>query len=221
MKKVHLAILLLILGSNLVIAQTEKEIINPKGNFYFGAEMGLNAISSFSLGEQNKSLQGGLLAEYYFAKHWSIVARVKYFETGTSFYRRNTHSGSWLDLGHDAAYAVFNGAVISIPVNLKWEYRIHKNLNGYIRQGFAYNYETKSKYDFSPNLNTNNPKSFGSFNVGFGFNYFVSSKTSFFIDIETYQLGGHKGSDGSLFFPKNYYTTNSVINIGMKYSFRK
>ena len=60
----------------------ETVIVNPKGNWHFGGEMGSNTMTSFNLGESNKSFQGGVVAEYYTGRHWSVSGRIKYFETG-------------------------------------------------------------------------------------------------------------------------------------------
>jgi hypothetical protein len=203
-------------------AQDNPEIVNPKGNWYFGAEIGLNTITSFDLGEPNKSFQGGVLAEYYTCRHWSLSGRIKYFETGVSFYRPNTHSGSWFDLGHDASYGTFKGAVIAIPLNIKWEFRIHKNFRGYFKTGFVYNYETKNNYNFSENVNTNHSKDFGSFNTGIGFSYFLNKKLAVYIDSESYSFGGQKASYQNLIlWDTVYYTENSHLNFGIKYNFKK
>lgn len=215
MKKIIILSLLLLI-SKTTFAQAELEIINPKGNFYLGAEIGLNIITSFSQGEQNKSFQGGLLAEYYFAKQWSILGRIKYFETGVSFIKDTSNSFDYANY----TYNRFDGAIVSVPIDVKWEYRIFNNFKGNIKQGFAYNYETKSNYDFAPNVDTNNSKSFGSLNFGFGFSYFISKKTAFYVDFETYQLGGYKGNNSGFILPKNYYTNNTLLNFGVKYNLK-
>lgn len=112
-----------LLGFSLCFAQR----INPKGKWYFGIEIGSNDITSDELNLFKNSVQGGLLAEYYFATHWSISGKIKYFKTGVSFYNPDTHSGGWFDLGSDESYGTFKGQVISIPIYLKWEFRIFKN----------------------------------------------------------------------------------------------
>jgi hypothetical protein len=69
-------------------------------------------------------------------------------------------------------------------------------------------------------VNTNRTKNFGSYNSGIGFSYFLNKKMAVYIDIETYQLGGYKGNNDGFIFPKNYYTTNNLINIGIKYNLK-
>ncbi len=197
-----------------------------KKNWFFGMEIGCNSITSFEFGESNKSFQGGFLAEYYTGNHWSLIGRIKYFKTGVSFFKPNTHNGSWLDLGSDGFYGEFNGEVISVPITMKYEFKVLNKFRGNLKLGLAYNYETKSEYNFSSNLDSKNPKSFGSLNTGLGLSYYVSNKTAFNLDVESYQFGGYKAnssSDGSMNFgfPKNYYTTNCLINIGIKHNFKK
>ncbi len=192
-----------------------------KNEWFFGAEIGNNIINSFQLGEPNKSFQGGIVAEYYTGESWSLIGRIKYFKTGVSFYSQSTHSGSWFDLGSDGYFGVFNGSVISIPVDIKNEFNITSKIKGNVKLGLAYNREIKSEYYFSSNLNTDNSKSFTSLNAGFGINYYLTNKTAFYIDLETYQLGGYKASSNGLVFTKNYYTTNNLINIGIKHNFKK
>ena len=206
MKNSILSFLVLLL-SNITLAQINNEIINPEGNLYLGAEIGTNTITTFSNNEPNKSFQGGLLAEYYFAKQWSVLGRIKYFKTGVSFINNNN-------------YGEFDGAIISIPLNVKWEFRIYKNLKVNLKFGGAYNFETIGNYNFSTNLDTNNPKSFGSINSGIGLNYFISKKTAIYFDIENYKFGGYKGNSQSL-FSKNYYTENNLLNFGIKYNLTK
>lgn len=189
-----------------------------KKDWFFGAEIGNNTITSFNLGEEKNSFQMGLIAEYHFAKHWNIIGRLKYFKTGASFFKNGTN-GTYLS--SDTKALIFNGAVLSIPLNIKWNYKIFSKLKGNLKAGFVYNIETESDYLLASNIDTNNPKSFGSFNTGLGLEYCLKSKTILFIDYETYQLGGYKGNDSGFIFSKNYYTTNNLLNIGIKYNFKK
>ncbi len=214
-------VIFFILLPNTITAQANSELINPKGKWFFGLEIGSNKINSLSLGEPKKSLQAGLLAEYYFARHWSLSGRIKYFETGVSFYKPNTHSGSWFDLGSDASFGVFNGAVVTTPLNIKWEFRIYKNLGASLKMGGAYTLETKSNYsDYSNNLSTDYSKQYTSFNAGYGFNYFVNKKTAVYLDVEAY-LGESKGHSEGFFGNIHYNTENILVNFGVKHNFKK
>jgi hypothetical protein len=214
-------ILVLVLFPNKISSQSN-EIINPNGKWFFGAEIGINKIGSFSNGESENSFQGGILTEFYFARHWSLSGRIKYFQTGVSFYKPNTHSGSWLDLGTNESFGNFKGAVISMPLNLKWEFRIYKNVGGSFKLGYAYNIESTSNYgNYSENNNTDDySKQYGSTNVGYGLNYFINNKMAVYLDVEFYS-GTSKGySDG--FLGRNLYKTeNYLLNFGIKYNFKK
>lgn len=136
MKYKILIIVVLSLVSNKIISQTN-EIINPRGKWFFGAEIGLNTITSIHPNHKANLFQGGVLAEYYFAKHWSASARIKYFETGVSN-------------KYDSSKVYFEGAVISVPLNIKWEYRISNNFSGNLKLGVALNQEIKSNYYYPP-----------------------------------------------------------------------
>ncbi len=201
-------LLLLVPITNLVVAQTKTKIINPNGKWYLGVEIGTNTITTFSNNEPIKSIQEGLVFEYYFAEQWSVLGRVKNFKTGVSFVNNNN-------------FGAFDGAVISIPLNIKWEFRNYKNLKANLKIGVAYNFETKSNYNFPKNIETNTSKTFVNFNTGFGFNYFLSKKTIIYVDIETYKFGGYKGNSQSQILSKNYYTENNLLNLGIKYNFKK
>jgi hypothetical protein len=147
-----------------------------------------------------------------------LSARIKYHETGVSFYKPDTRSGSIYDLGNAESFVEFYGAVISIPLNLKYEFRIHRNLRGSLKLGYAYNIETKSDYaNYSPNMKADYKKQYGSNNAGFGLNYFINNSLAVYADTELF-LGTSKGhSDG--FYKTLHNTKNNLVNIGVKYNF--
>jgi hypothetical protein len=200
-----------------------KTIVNPNGQWYFGMEIGSNKVSSF-MESDSKSyfpIQAGIGAEYYFSRHWSLSSRIKYYETGVSFYKPGYNSGSgFLNLDSDPYYGTFYGAVVSIPIDIKWEFRIYKNLGGSIKIGPAYNFETKSiYYNYSPNLTTDYPKQYLGTNSGFGLNYFINKKLALYFDLE-YFSGASKGYSDALFGKNEYLTKNKLMNFGVKYNFK-
>lgn len=204
MKFKILFIIVLGLLSNKIISQTN-EIVNPKGKWFFGAEFGLNTITSIHP-NHTYSIQGGILTEYYFAKNWSASGRLKYFKTGVSY-------------KYDEAKGFFDGAVISIPLNIKWEYRILNNFSGNLKIGIALNQEIKSNYYYPPNQNTKYSTFYGTFNPGFGVNYFISSKTAIYMNYEVYVLGNDRdGSDWLKIVPNS--PNNNLFNIGIKHNFK-
>ena len=186
----------------------QQEVFNPTKTWFFGAEAGLNTIASFSRDEGNASMQFGLVSEYYFAKQWSVIGRLKYFKTGVSFATRDD-------------YARFDGAVISIPLSIKWEFRIYKNLRLNIKAGASLNMETKSDYDYPATIDTDFSKTYWNFNEGMGLNYFLSKNMAVYVDIEGFVLGGYKGHENFFYLPIDHYTDNVFYNVGFKYSFRE
>jgi len=202
-----LILAVLSLLSNKIISQTS-EIVNPKGKWFFGAEFGLNTITSIHPNHEN-SIQGGILGEYYFAKHWSLLGRIKFFKTGVSY-------------NDDSVYK-FYGSVISIPININWEYRIVKKISGNLKLGLAFNQEIKSDYYYPTNAKTNYSTLFGTFNPGIGFNYCLNKTTVIFMNYEVYILGNNRRDDsyGKMNFLPNNTTNNNLFNIGIKYSFKK
>ena len=199
----------------------DENFVDPKGKWYFGVETGANIIKDYSVDKTEVSLQGGFLAEYYFAKQWSLSGKIKYFKTGLAFYSPDTHSGSWFDLGHDEFYGTFRGAVISIPVFIKWEFRVYQNLKANLKAGAAYNFETQSRYDYSANLEPNYPTSYPTAISGLGLNYFVDEKLAVYFDYEVYLNGPKKGNMQTIIFDDGYRTKNMLVNFGVKYNFKK
>ena len=182
------------------------EIINPKGQWFFGAEIGVNTITSIKPDHTN-SLQGGILAEYYFAKHWSVDARLKYFTTGVSN-------------KFDYKKGVFMGAVIALPININWDYRIYKNLSGTLKAGISLNQEVKSDYYYPASESTDFSTFYASFNPGFGLNYFISPSTAIYLNYEVYVLGSDRdNADWLQILPNS--PNNNLFNVGIKYNFRK
>jgi hypothetical protein len=194
-------------------------ISQQKKDWFFGAELGLNTITSNSenLEQNNNSIQGGFVAEYYLSKHWSLIGKIKYFDTGASYFVQGNNS---IIFGSETRLLMFEGSVLSIPLALKWNYRLFPNLKGNLKAGLAYNFETKSNYS-SINMDTNYSKNFGSFTAGLGLEYTVSPKTILYVDFDTNQFGGYKGKKYALIsFNDNIYTTNNLLSFGMKHNFK-
>ena len=197
-------------------------IVNPEGKWFFGVEMGTNTITSFGLDEPNKSLQAGILAEFYTGRHWSLTGRIKYFKTGLSDFKSSSGNSGFLGFGSESRMIYFEGKVLTIPINIKWEFRIWKNLGGNLNFGVNYNFETKSNY-FSTNIDDYNrysDKQYFSYNSGFGLNYFINNKYAVFANFEGY-VGGKKGQTNSFLFDVPIKNTNTFVNFGLKYNFKK
>ncbi|MCL9771056.1 hypothetical protein NAT47_11580 [Flavobacterium sp. HXWNR69] len=50
------------------------------------------------------------MAEYYMGNHWSLTGKIKYFETGVSFFKAGTN-GTYL--GSETKALIFKGNVLS------------------------------------------------------------------------------------------------------------
>ncbi len=119
--KIRFTFLLLLLMIN---AFAQDNSINVKRKLFFGADIGLDIIETIINNEPNKSFQGGLLLEYYFIKEFSISGRIKYYKTGLSFVEQGD-------------YGKFDGEILSMPIDLKWEFNIYKNLKGNLKSGWS------------------------------------------------------------------------------------
>lgn len=197
-------ILLLILFGNRVNSQSN-ELSSLKNNWFFGLEIGTNKIISFQDSNSNESLQIGVLAEYYLSNQWSITGRVKYFKTGLSFTNNKYR---------------FDGKVISVPINIKWEFRVFKNLKANLNLGLAFNQEIESKYSYPMFENTDFSSFFTNLNSGIGFNYFISKRFAVYTNIEVYLWGNDRKDDEDLFFIVPQSTDNRLLNLGIKYNFK-
>jgi len=172
-----------------------------KNNWLFGAEIGNNTIISYKLNEPKNSLQGGVLAEYYFDEMFSVSARVKYFKTGVSF-----SNGYNPTIGH------FDGSVVSIPINANANFNFGTKFYPSIKLGLAWNNEIESNYTYTNTYS----KTFISLNMGLGFNYKITKNLIIYSNLEGFFFGGFKGSSDRFIFKKNYYTQNAIINFGLK-----
>ena len=201
MKKI--IILLFIIISNFVYSQ-DNEIINPTNIWYFGAELGLNTITSIHPEHEN-SFQAGILAEFTLEDNFSLSARLKYFETGVSN-------------KYDSKNGVFKGSVISLPINANWYYIIYKKFSGSAKLGLALNQEIKSEYNYFPmSQETNYSKLYGTLNLGFGFNYNINKYAVLFINYEVFVLGNDRDkNEGGFNFTPNS-PNNNLLNLGIKY----
>ena len=194
----------------------KNEKINPSGKFYFGAEIVSNAITSLE-NEKKNSLSGGLHAEYYFARHWSIVSGIKYYEIGISYYRPESerivtggtlfNSVSYIEKIPER-FGNFKGSAITIPLQIKWEFRLYRNLGASLNLGATYTFETKSEYGaYSSEKVINYSKIYGGYISGVGFNYFVNKNSAIYLSFD--------GIDSSK------KTSNQFTSIGFKYTFKE
>ncbi|NNT71488.1 outer membrane beta-barrel protein [Flavobacterium sp. IMCC34852] len=219
MVKINCLVFLVVTFSTGLFAQEKDSIVNPKGKIYFGIEIGNNTINSYEFNESKTSFQGGLVAEYYFARHWSVSGRIKYYKIGASF----SDDGSSIDFAGKTTYNTgrFRGEAIAIPLDIKWEFRLYKNFAGFLKLGYALSIETKSEYsNYSPAITENFPNYNHNLFTGYGLNYFINEKDAVFISVE-YFIGGNKGKQNGLniFDDGRKYLTNTLVNLGYKRCF--
>ena len=215
----NLILVFLFFASTQIYSQQSN--VNPAGKWFFGAELGTNAIRSSE--NDHTKFQGGIAVEYYFARHWSLSSKIKYFETGVSFYIPSTPIvnsyifGSYG--GRPEYFGTFKGAVVAIPVYLKWEFRVYKNLAASVKIGYCNSIETKSEYiNYSSNVETDYPKRFDSYSSGFGLNYFINNKWAIYMDFDTYN-GASKASLPNFLGSNSYSVQNDLSSLGLKYCF--
>ncbi|WP_445453256.1 outer membrane beta-barrel protein [Flavobacterium sp. 25HG05S-40] len=207
----------LLFYSMFVIAQ-DSTVVNVKGKWFFGGELGKNTIRSYEFGESANSFQAGLLAEYYFSKQWSVVGRIKYFKIGASF-----SGDDFIIFPNKAVYNFgrFNGESLSIPVTLKWEFKIYKNFRGYLKIGSGISIETRSEYrDYAPEITDNFKSYYLNFNLGYGITYFLNKNNALYLDTEIF-AGGSKGKQDGLYIfgDGSKVLVNEMINLGYKHNF--
>ena len=198
----------------------EKTNIDPKGNLYFGAEIGSNKITSLEI-ENKNSITAGLLAEYYFARHWSLSSGLKYYEIGVLYNKPSSgSSGGWFDLSSPTQFGSFNGFAIAIPLEIKWEFRVYKNFSASLKLGSAYTIETSTEYgNYSSERGIDFSKKYSSTIIGYGFNYFINKHSAIYFSSDVI-IGSSKGYVSSFLFSEYKNTTNQLTSIGYKYTFK-
>lgn len=163
------------------------------------------------------SFQGGILAEYYFAKQWSLSARVKLLSTELSFNVPARQGQPIINLGSEASYGDFHATVISLPVNLAWQFRIFQQLLGRLSAGYSLNQELSSAYhNYSPNQRTDYSRFYGSPLAGLGLSYVLNGKTVVFSNVEL-SPEPERGRAPSLISNNEEKLRNTVISAGIKF----
>ncbi len=197
---------------------------NLNDKWFFGAEIGYNRINSFELNDNKNSLQGGILAEYYIFKNWSVLAKVKFVKTGVSFFHpEHTNGSGWFSSQIPEYSGTFHGETITIPIYVKWNFILYKKLKSNLKIGVSYNIETNNSYsNYSSNLDTSNYETeyFGG-NISVGLEYYLNNSSSIYLDFEL-QRGTSKGEtfDYNLLSDNHNYITeeNMLFSVGYKFN---
>ena len=198
--------------------KVKSHIVNPKHNWYFGAEIGRNQIKSNDF-KNNTFINFGVTAEYYFHKYWSVQSKMQFYKTEVAYSGNQT----FLSNGNKPYQTLFfEGSIISVPVVIKYDFKIHKNFRGFIHFGPAYNIETSSNYTVpqvsNPDL-SGFPSTYFSYNVGWGLSYAVSDKMAFYF-VSFANEGGFKGGYNNFLSSGNRVAMNELLNFGIKYNFK-
>ena len=211
--KRYRTILLFFLTLN-IFSQTENK-------FLIGAETGININQSDYVNDtQNISLQIGIFGEYSINKNFSIMGKLKYYESTINFHYSETTAGNWFGTQYKFIESVYNGKILSVPITINYNFEIHKKLSGSLRIGPSLNYELSSNYNYPVEVNKDYSKTFLGLNAGFNFNYDIG-KSIILFGIEPY-FGAKRGSTSGTDFngvmqTQNYRMENILLNIGIKY----
>ena len=202
------------------IAQ-EKTNIDPTGNLYLGIEGGTNIVKSLET-ENKEAIQFGAKAEYYFARHWSLSTGIKYYDIGVSYYTPGSSSGNVIfNLDSQAQFGNFKGNALTVPLQIKWEFRLYKNLGASLNLGATYTFETKSEYGaYSSDKKVNFSNNYGGFISGIGINYFLNKNSALYFSYESIS-GSVKGEYSGFIFSDSKNTFNQLTSIGYKYVFKR
>lgn len=215
--KQYLSLLLLFLTLNL-FSQTKTKI-------FIGAEMGLNINQSdYIKDSQNITMQAGILSEYVLNKHFSIMGKLKYYESAVRFNYSRVTGSNWFGTEYDFVDAEYKGKILSIPLTFRYNFRIINKISGSVGIGPSLNYELSSIYNYPTEVNKNFSRTFIGLNTGFNFNYNIG-KSTVFVGFEPY-YGAKRGSrNGKGFYSGNattitYPMENMLLNIGVKYKLK-
>lgn len=186
--------------------------------FLLGAEVGLNISQSDYLNySQKMTLQGGVLGEYIFDKNFSLMGKIRYYESEVKFYSSEKIGETWFGGKYNRFDNEYNGKIISIPIVLNYNFKIYKNFSGSLKIGPSFNTEIYSNYNYEDTrIAQDNSKFFVGLNWGGNLNY-KTPKVIYFIGLEQI-YGANRGT---------YITDNGrkmghsmqdyLINIGGKF----
>jgi hypothetical protein len=213
-----LVILTVIFSMNLS-AQNSSE-----NKFLFGVETGINFNQSDNINYSKKiSLEGGVLAEYLFSKNFSIMGKIKYYESQVIFnYSKIIGSGMF---GNRYQYLTckYDGKIISLPITANYNFKIYRNFFGTLRTGLSLNYEISSKYEYPIEVNKDYNKFFIGITGGINLNY-TTEKIIYFVGFEPI-FGAKRGSTIGKDMDytqqtQNYGMENNLFNVGMKFNLK-
>lgn len=195
--------------------------------WFMGAETGLNIVQSDYVNDnQPVSVQLGILSEYYLNNNFAIVGKLKYYQAKVNHTVTETsyNSSSLFNSSYTFNNVSYSGNILTIPIGLKYEFRISKTLRGAVKICPSLNYEISSQYDYPVGTKTDYNHFFVGLNPGAGLNYCVSESSILFVEAEP-NFGASRGKTTGLDFNNQsqthtYRIENIFINIGVKFKIK-
>ena len=199
-----------------------QNITNSK--FLVGTEAGINVNQSDYVNDTKKtSLQLGVLAEYQISKNFSVMSKIKHYESQVIF----TYSefiGSGMFGNHYKFHnCTYNGKIISIMLTINYNLKIYKKLSGSLRIGPSLNSEISKNYDYPLEVKRDYNSFFVGINEGANLNY-NTDKLIYFVGFES-NFGAERGTTtGKDWNNKNqtqrYKMENYLFNLGVKFKIK-
>lgn len=196
----------------------------PESKFLLGAEIGINTNQSDYENDSNKvSFQGGILAEYVINKNFSLMGKLKFYDSQIIFTQSRIIGSGMFGNKYQFITCEYNGTIISIPITVNYNFKIYKNLSGSIRFGTSINSEISSRYDYATEVSTDYSKYFIGISGGLNLNY-NTGKTAYFIGFEP-MFGAKRGMTSGKDFNNqtqthNYSMENYLFNVGVKFKIK-
>lgn len=192
--------------------------------FLVGIESGINSnVSDYINDDKKTSLQFGVLAEYQLTKSFSVMSKIKYYESQVNFaYSKIIGSGTF---GNQYQFYTSNydGKIISVPFTINYNFRIYDKLSGSLRIGSTLNFETSSKYEYPIEVKKDYSSFFIGLSGGADINYHTQ-KIIYFVGFEPY-FGAERGTTTGKDFNNqtqthNYRMENYLLNLGVKFKLK-
>ena len=117
-----------------------------KGNIYVALELGPATIDLQSGGDDNKSnIQFGAMGEYFIGKHWSVKAKLKYYEVGILRGAPCDGFGFVEPNCDENKRPRYKANMLGLPVMAKWDIG-NGRFKGYLQSGMYVALETNSEH---------------------------------------------------------------------------
>ena len=203
--------ILFFLTSTLIFSQ-------KKDNLYLLTETGIQNTNN------EISLQFGAGIEYSFSKKSSLTARIKYLRMGIKT-EHGVNPNNAFGFNFNPYYKMhYEGEVISIPLNYKWESRfLFPKLHFFFNTGFALNFTLNEQFLIAKNITPDiDNKTYINFNLGLGFSHTISKRFDLYLSMESFFFGGAKSIESKGFIVSTKLTpSTSTFNLGLRYRLKR